>query len=311
MEAGGVHIIQTFFSRDASEEIQIQGRTARQGKKGSYSLILAESEIKELKLDPEELRDLPPKQRHMKLRNTWKESQAKQKKANQKALKKADSLDRQSHSYFDALLQGNCHVAKEKLKDLYKELRKVQSTGYHVVCCYDESTSMKRYWGDLQAAHQTCMKTLQGMPSVLVSIIQFSNGSRTILKCAQPDTAAEITLTCEGRGTCFEPALADARELLTFGKKCFPTKTPVLFFMSDGHNEHEDSDCKQTIRAIQAEHPNLLFHAVIFRLPDSERLRGMVGAAGKGQFHVSADGVKLQQTFCAIARELELDYTGS
>lgn len=274
-------------------------------------MILAESEIKDLKLDPEELRDLPPKQRHVKLRSTWKESQTKQREANQKALKKADSLDRQSHSYFDALLQGNCHVAKEKLKDLYKELRKVQSSGFHVVCCYDESNSMTGYWGALQAAHQTCMQTLQGMPSVLVSIIQFSHGSRTILKCAQPDTAAEITLTCEGGGTCFEPALADARELLAFGKKCFPTKTPVLLFMSDGHNEHEDSDCKQTIRAIQAEHPNLLFHAVIFRLPDSERLCGMVGAAAKGQFHVSADGIKLQETFCAIARELELDYTGS
>lgn len=47
--------------------------------------------------------------------------------------------------------------------------------------------------------------------------------------------------------------------------------TNAALFMSDGHNEHEDSDCKQTIGDIQAEHPDLLFHAVIFRLPDSER----------------------------------------
>ena len=33
---GGVHVIQTFFSLDLSEEIQIKGRTARQGENGSY-----------------------------------------------------------------------------------------------------------------------------------------------------------------------------------------------------------------------------------------------------------------------------------
>jgi len=37
---GGVHVIQTFLSEDISEEVQIKGRTARQGKRGSYILIL-------------------------------------------------------------------------------------------------------------------------------------------------------------------------------------------------------------------------------------------------------------------------------
>ena len=42
----GVLVIQTFFSDTESEEIQIQGRTARQGKKGQYMLILLKSDIK-------------------------------------------------------------------------------------------------------------------------------------------------------------------------------------------------------------------------------------------------------------------------
>lgn len=50
LEAGGVHIIQAFFSDDTSEEVQIQGRTSRQGKSGTYSLILAESEANVLKM---------------------------------------------------------------------------------------------------------------------------------------------------------------------------------------------------------------------------------------------------------------------
>jgi len=42
---GGIHIIQTFFSEHLSEEIQIQGRTARQGQTGTYELILNEDDL--------------------------------------------------------------------------------------------------------------------------------------------------------------------------------------------------------------------------------------------------------------------------
>jgi len=42
---GGVHVIQTFFSKTLSEEVQIKGRTARQGDKGSYSMILLEKDL--------------------------------------------------------------------------------------------------------------------------------------------------------------------------------------------------------------------------------------------------------------------------
>ncbi|CAF1312742.1 unnamed protein product [Adineta steineri] len=39
-ENGGVHVIQTFFSENIKEEIQIKGRTARKDDPGSYELIL-------------------------------------------------------------------------------------------------------------------------------------------------------------------------------------------------------------------------------------------------------------------------------
>jgi len=37
---GGIHVIQTFFCSDIGEEIQIKGRTARQGQEGSFQVIL-------------------------------------------------------------------------------------------------------------------------------------------------------------------------------------------------------------------------------------------------------------------------------
>lgn len=39
LEGGGVHVIQAFFSTEISEEIQIKGRTARQGARGSYRYV--------------------------------------------------------------------------------------------------------------------------------------------------------------------------------------------------------------------------------------------------------------------------------
>jgi len=44
-KAGGMHVLQTFFSSDLSEEVQIQGRCARQGNKGSYSQVLLSTSV--------------------------------------------------------------------------------------------------------------------------------------------------------------------------------------------------------------------------------------------------------------------------
>jgi preprotein translocase subunit SecA len=54
--AGGVHVIQTYFSEDLSEEIQTKGRTARQAKKGSFKMILSGKQLVEmLKLTLEQI----------------------------------------------------------------------------------------------------------------------------------------------------------------------------------------------------------------------------------------------------------------
>lgn len=48
--SGGVHVIQTFVSDELSEETQIKGRTARQGNKGSYSMVLSEESLERYQL---------------------------------------------------------------------------------------------------------------------------------------------------------------------------------------------------------------------------------------------------------------------
>ncbi len=53
---GGVLVLQTFFSLDKSEEIQIRGRTARQSREGEYKLVmLAQHLVEDLFLTLDEI----------------------------------------------------------------------------------------------------------------------------------------------------------------------------------------------------------------------------------------------------------------
>ena len=297
-------MIQTFFSADPSEEIQIQGRTARQGKSGTYSLILQEAEIVELGLQPSDLPTAPGECYKM-LSKIREKNQAAHSQEVETRLQEAKAIHKQSHDYFDALCRGDSGAARSRLIELYKNLGKASLGGaYHVVCCYDESGSMQEgsKWPDLQQAHQTCLQMLQKLNGTKVSIVQFNHNARLILDCVEPAQGLSHTLSMSCGQTKFEPALDAARQQMRLMKDL----TPVLVFMSDGINS--DGDCQQTIRSMQQEFPDMIFHAIIFGQTDSERLRGMVNAAAHGHFHVSADGVQLVATLRTIASGLE--YTG-
>ena len=312
-EAGGVHVIQACFSEDRATEVQVQGRTARQGKSGTYSLILAESEVRDpkwLALDPARLQNMQAENVYHKELCVQREKRlAVQSQKIEETLKEADDLDNQSHAYFNALLEGDCPLAKTKLMELRKKLGQGSSvgcSGYHIVCCYDDSGSMQGSpWDDLMRAHRALMQSVLSMP-VRVSIVQFGDSAQTVLQLADGSQALQSDLHFRLRpDTRFQPPLASALQLMRSGHQQFPGLTPLLLFMSDGHNG--DGDCIGSITQMQREFPTAIFHAVIFRLKDSPVLRGMMDVV-KGQFHVSIDGVKLLETFSTIASGLE--YTG-
>jgi hypothetical protein len=56
----GIHVIQTFLSDELSEEVQIKGRTARQGEQGSYSIILYDLKLEKYKISKSNLDQLSP-----------------------------------------------------------------------------------------------------------------------------------------------------------------------------------------------------------------------------------------------------------
>lgn len=57
-EAGGVHVIQTFLSKQVTEEVQIKGQAARQGDHGSYSLMLTHDDLDKFGITSEIIEDI-------------------------------------------------------------------------------------------------------------------------------------------------------------------------------------------------------------------------------------------------------------
>ncbi|CAF4122389.1 unnamed protein product [Adineta steineri] len=55
---GGTHVIQTFLSEEISEEVQIKGRTARQGNRGSYSMVLLDRDLEKFQIEKSDIADI-------------------------------------------------------------------------------------------------------------------------------------------------------------------------------------------------------------------------------------------------------------
>ncbi|KAL3941494.1 MAG: hypothetical protein SGBAC_004163 [Bacillariaceae sp.] len=117
---GGVHVIQAFFSEQQSEEVQIQGRTARQGKKGSYQLILLEEDLVEtFGLEPGEKDSVARSDKYQWLCDARERQCEKHAEKIEASLAKATADDKLSHEYFDALLASNRSQAASLLKKLH------------------------------------------------------------------------------------------------------------------------------------------------------------------------------------------------
>ncbi|KAL4512826.1 hypothetical protein ABPG72_017511 [Tetrahymena utriculariae] len=118
-KAGGVIVIQTFLSDEKVEEIQIKGRTARQGESGKYYLILNEQDlIKDFQLKKDQI--------HM-----WKNNQGLYAKLNQhrnqkeddkyknieNSIKQATNSHNESIKYYENLKSQNFKEAIKYIND--------------------------------------------------------------------------------------------------------------------------------------------------------------------------------------------------
>jgi hypothetical protein len=133
LAAGGVHIVQTFVASDMCEEKQIQGRTARQGKDGTYSMVLLGKELEAVGLDPKAAMRMRPPELYDKIKDVIRKQCRDVSQRRDEQLKSATERDKMSHDYFAALLNANRPLAKTKFTDLYdvcfKGLKKLNRNG--------------------------------------------------------------------------------------------------------------------------------------------------------------------------------------
>ena len=116
---------QTFLSEELIEEIQIQGRTARQGKRGSYQLVLLESELESQFGVPVGSRDkIPRKDVYDWLCKVRLQKHKERCKLTEKNLVDATEKDSATHCYFDHLLANNITEAKIHFENLYLSMKK-------------------------------------------------------------------------------------------------------------------------------------------------------------------------------------------
>jgi len=173
-KSGGVHVIQTFLSSDMSEEIQVQGRTARQGKKGSYNLILLDKDLEgDFGISCGMSDNWARKELYARLCDAREKSLEDKYASIETDLSVAEEQDKATHKYFDVLLDSNNCRAKELLKELYLNMKKtsVGEMDLDLAFAIDVTGSMTAYGQSIASTIQTL---LSGSNSILAKLeVQF------------------------------------------------------------------------------------------------------------------------------------------
>jgi len=119
LDAGGVHVVVNFVPTDMSELTQLQGRTARQGKAGTFCMVLSAAELQSVGLEAAVLRRKRPEEQYddiiAGMRRRCMEGQTQK----EEQVQTASERDALSHALFDALLEADVQLAKQCFYELY------------------------------------------------------------------------------------------------------------------------------------------------------------------------------------------------
>jgi len=313
-EAGGVHVVQTFFSEHPSEEIQIKGRTARQANKGSFKIIIFHQDLAKFNISANELQ------------NKDNNYEVLCKKREVKVSKKVDELQERvtlsmkgGHVLSQELLQKllahkiSTKAIVENIEQISQNQNRAQGP-VHVLFCLDESGSMENEWKSVTSATGGFLEVLteSDHSEYIFSVIQFSHKERVVLerKSLTQTIQAVNNLEFKGGGTYFKPALTRALAILNNKRHAHAGSDAVVIFMTDG----ECSDEYEAVKAAQRLYNNtpgeLLFFGVAFR-ENVSTLQTMVGVFPTGKFLRAEDVHALGLQFKRIAREVTAQYAKS
>jgi len=180
---GGVHVVQAFLSAELSEEIQIQGRSARQGKKGTYSMVLLEKDLEQdFEVNPGPVDNWPRNDYYKLLSEARKKCHDEHCKMMELNLKEATDKDKASQDYLDALLRRDPGTSG-LFKNLYLSMKKrpvPETIDLDLTFAIDNTGSMRAYKNAIR--------------STISSLVKGHNSFLPKLKVKFPDTTFKIRL---------------------------------------------------------------------------------------------------------------------
>ena len=316
-KAGGMHVLQTFFSRDLSEEVQIMGRCARQGNKGSYSQVLLSGTVaKDFDLTVETVQSWEPTTVYAQLSRLRASAGA----AEVKSLREMAEHRRKEHNVLAAALhEFHYHQKTSQLGQLMRRYNSpggmaIGPNGMHVVFCLDESGSMSwgtpwggTPWSELMSAFKVFWEqsAAEPGPPMYVSVVQFGNGARVTKRMVRLQGQAP-RLSPQWSTTCFKPAVDAAEELVRNNGGPPSGYTAVVVFMSDGA-AGDSSEAAQVLESMAQQYGDqFASYTVGFGSGAPKTLEQMAFANGvqeKNNYRAASVG-GLAEAFSAVAKSI-------
>jgi len=315
-KAGGMHVLQTFFSRDLSEEVQIMGRCARQGNKGSYSLVLlASTAAAAFDLTVDTVKGWEASEVYDKLAQLRADAGSEEVRAlREMAVKRLKEHSVLAKSLAD--FQGG--ASTRQFATLMKRYNSpggmaVGPNGMHIIFCLDESGSMGGFgwlgrtpWDELMAAFNVFWQqsVAEPGPPMFVSVVQFGSGAR-ITQQLVPLQGPAPSLSPHWSGTRFKPAVDQATQLVG---EAGPDNgyTAVIVFMSDGA-AGDSAPAAQALERLAQQHGNQFSsYTVGFGSGAPRTLEYMAFANGvqeKNNYRAASVG-NLAEAFAAVAKSI-------
>ena len=172
----GVHVLQTFLSEEPSEEIQIKGRTARQGDYGSYNMILLDKHLEKFLIRRNEIDAVKDKVYSSLLKPRRIEFFQSQYETNKKFVVESQRRHKRSMEFLELMTSNekssNGNSKEQKIFDFFIEQNKgpdmPKLSVSKTVCVMDATGSMNRLL-------QKCKANVNKMFERITQILKESN----------------------------------------------------------------------------------------------------------------------------------------
>jgi len=161
--AGGVHVVQTFLSEELSEEVQIRGRTARQGKKGSYCIVLLADHLnKTFGIALEELEEAKKGKNFYAWLNQKRIEQFNRKSSDREGIiKRSLDLHREGLQYRNSFMKKMDTDTEEKNLSYLLSLNKGKKSRAKVMCISDATGSMSSVWANAKVQIKEMLQRIE------------------------------------------------------------------------------------------------------------------------------------------------------